>query len=241
MPKLIDETGNRYGRLIVIEKVQRKKGDRGHTKWRCRCDCGNETISDAAALRDGRIQSCGCLIKEKNAELFTHKIPIGSQFGILTVIAKAESQNKRARWLCQCECGNQIIVEGNKLLTGNTKSCGCLKKSCGETKIKEILNKYHINFTQEQSFQNCINKEGNKLRFDFYVNKSYLIEYDGIQHFQVTGGWGTKENFERTKLSDKIKNEFCKTNNIPLIRIPYTHCNKITIDDLRPETSQFLI
>jgi len=40
---------------------------------------------------------------------------------------------------------------------------------------------------------------------------------------------------------DEIKNQWCKDNNIPLIRIPYWHLQDLTIDDLRPETSQFLI
>ena len=45
-------------------------------------------------------------------------------------------------------------------------------------------------------------------------------------------------NFEN---SDKLKNQWCVDHNIPLIRIPYTHFSKICIDDLKPETTQFLI
>ena len=237
----IDETGNKYGRLTVIEKIKREKGDKTHTKWRCKCDCGNEIIADIATLRDGRVQSCGCLNKERNQELFTVDMPIGSKFGLLTVISKAPSEDKCARWVCQCECGNTIIVKGVNLRSGNTKSCGCLKKSFGETYIKQLLNQHKINFSQEKTFKECINNTNHKLRFDFYVQNSYLIEFDGKQHFQITGGWGTEDYFKRLKEHDNIKNEYCKTHNIPLIRIPYWHYNDITIEDLKPETSQFLV
>lgn len=49
------------------------------------------------------------------------------------------------------------------------------------------------------------------------------------------------ENLKKEKKYDNIKNEFCLKNNIPLIRIPYTKLHKITIEDLLPETSKYLI
>lgn len=60
-----------------------------------------------------------------------------------------------------------------------------------------------------------------------------MIEYDGIQHFKYTNkGWNTKEHFEKTQKSDKIKNKYALTHNIPLVRIPYTKLGKITLEDL---------
>jgi len=60
--KLIDETGNRYGRLTVIRRVGVGKG--GNATWLCQCDCGGETIVNGGYLRDGRTRSCGCLLHE---------------------------------------------------------------------------------------------------------------------------------------------------------------------------------
>lgn len=57
MKILPDITGNKYGRLTVIEKVKRN----GVTHWRCKCDCGNEAIVVNAHLVSGYTQSCGCL------------------------------------------------------------------------------------------------------------------------------------------------------------------------------------
>jgi len=57
------------------------------------------------------------------------KNEIGNIYGYLTVIARAENdKDNRAQWLCQCKCGNQVVVRGKSLRQGNTKSCGCYQK-----------------------------------------------------------------------------------------------------------------
>ena len=60
------------------------------------------------------------------------KIEIGERFGRLTVLretTKEERLNKAGRnYWCRCDCGNEVIVYGHNLKTGNTKSCGCLNK-----------------------------------------------------------------------------------------------------------------
>lgn len=52
-----DEVGNRFGRLTVIELIQKSP----KAVWKCRCDCGNITYVKGIALRSGQIKSCGCL------------------------------------------------------------------------------------------------------------------------------------------------------------------------------------
>lgn len=57
------------------------------------------------------------------------KNEIGNTYGYLTVIDRAENTKEgRAKWLCQCKCGNTVIVLGKHLRSGNTKSCGCYQK-----------------------------------------------------------------------------------------------------------------
>lgn len=59
MPKKIDLTGQRYGKLVVLS--ENPKRDRsGSVKWNCLCDCGNETVTSAQAMRSGHTSSCGC-------------------------------------------------------------------------------------------------------------------------------------------------------------------------------------
>ena len=57
------------------------------------------------------------------------KNEIGNTYGYLTVIERAENTKEgRARWKCLCKCGNEVVVLGKHLRSGNTKSCGCYQK-----------------------------------------------------------------------------------------------------------------
>lgn len=53
---------------------------------------------------------------------------IGQRFGRWEVVAKAENRNKKKRWLCKCDCGNEAIVIQDGLKRGASKSCGCLAR-----------------------------------------------------------------------------------------------------------------
>lgn len=67
------------------------------------------------------------------------KNEIGNTYGYLTVISRAENNKEgRARWLCKCKCGNEVIVLGKHLRSGNTKSCGCYQK---ERAIESNINR----------------------------------------------------------------------------------------------------
>ena len=59
----------------------------------------------------------------------------GQRFGRLVVIGRSEE--KRSYWNCKCECGNEIIVRGDSLRSGHTKSCGCYKDEMASKKFKE--------------------------------------------------------------------------------------------------------
>lgn len=216
--------GKVFGRLTVLKRNQ--KGN----KWICKCECGNEIEVDTNHLNSGHTRSCGCLLKDKNKERIIDIT--GQKFGLLTVIGKnPDSPLKNIHWYCKCECGNIIEVSGKNLKSGNTQSCGCLKISHGELKIKQLLDNANIPYIMEYGFSNCINPKTNKLlRFDFYVNNQYLIEYDGEQHFNKEKGWG--ENIEDIHFRDNYKTEWCKQNNIPLIRIPYTKLKSLKLQDI---------
>ena len=60
MSKLIDLTGQKFGKLLVISKDITKKTNSG-SYWVCKCDCGKIKSIKSSSLRRGEIQSCGCL------------------------------------------------------------------------------------------------------------------------------------------------------------------------------------
>lgn len=98
--------------------------------------------------------------------------------------------------------------------------CKNCHESIGEKAIRLFLEENKINFIPQKKFKNC--KHINELPFDFYLpNKNLCIEYDGEQHFKPIKYWGGQKSFDLTKKRDKIKNEYCKKNNIILIRFSY--------------------
>jgi len=69
MSKLIDLTGQRFGRLVVIERAENDK--RGKAMWTCQCDCGKRITVLGCHLRSGHTQSCGCFSQENARALQT--------------------------------------------------------------------------------------------------------------------------------------------------------------------------
>lgn len=244
MPRFRDLTGQKFNRLLALEPTEKRSN--GSVVWKCQCDCGNICYIDASSLTKERTKSCGCLKKEKDrAPKGNAKDEIGNIYGKLKVLERAGSaSNGQALWLCECSCENhtKLIVTGSNLRRGHTVSCGCERRSHGEIKVGELLLKNNISFETEKSFFNYDN--GHRAPFDFYVNQQYLIEYDGETHdpdFANKHGWLTDESIQKQLQKDEIKNQWCKENNIPLIRIPYTRLKNLTIEDLKLETTKFRV
>ena len=219
------------------------KNNLGKIQWLCKCDCGNTTITTTQCLKDGSTKSCGCLNKEKAKELGKSQANdlTNQKFGKLTALYPTEQRYRQCVvWHCKCDCGNECDIPGILLTNGNTSSCGCLGRSKGEYYINKLLNENNISFETQKTFPTCYYiDEKHLLRFDFWVNNSYLIEFDGEQHEKPTSGWNDENHFQALQVRDNIKNDWCKKNNIPLIRIPYSHLDFLTIEDLLIETTNF--
>ena len=228
--------GQKFGRLTVLQKTDKRR--QGSVIWKCLCQCGNIIDVCSVELINGDTQSCGCYQKDRIYEVCGDNL-IGKHFGKLLVLEKTNDDykinySKEITWKCKCECGNIHYTLGTLLKNGKVQSCGCTK-SKGEEKISQILKAYNIPFITQKSFPDC--KDKKSLLFDFFVNNKYLIEYDGSQHFDKNNNWHDI-NLEKR---DLIKNNYCKKNNIPLIRIPYTQYDKLSINDLLLETTSFLL
>lgn len=212
----IDITGKRFGNLTVLYHLTDDC-----TKWVCQCDCNNIIVVPKQNLTSGNTTSCGCKRIHTLKTKFVKDIS-NQRFGKLTALYPINNKGKRI-WHCKCDCGNECDVQIDWLTTGNTTSCGC-QKSKGEECISQILRNMGIKFITQCKFDGCINPETNfRLPFDFYLpDYNCCIEYDGIQHFQPIQGWGGETAFQNTQKRDCIKNKFCESQDIQLIRIPYT-------------------
>lgn len=128
---------------------------------------------------------------------------------------------------------NIIYTTWLKNVTTNN-TLGLSNFSSGEYKIMLLLKRNNIKYKYQYSFEECKNpKTGYKLRFDFYLPKyNVCIEYDGEQHFSNTFGLSEEEYLNYLQNS-KIKDNFCKEQNIKIIHIPYWDYDKISIEYIK--------
>lgn len=222
--RLINEIGNTYGYLTVIERAPNNKD--GRAMWKCKCRCGNEIVVLGKHLRSGNTKSCGCYQKERAAESNLQRGGdlTGKRFGRLIVleesgfIKKASGKNARL-WKCKCDCGNICYIQHQYLQCGDTKSCGCIR-SQGEAEIEVLLKLHNILYKREYEFEDLV--DISPLRFDFAIfnrqNKlKCLIEFQGEQHWQTSNGFYNEKLVEH----DFLKKEYCKNNKIPLYYLYY--------------------
>lgn len=141
--------------------------------------------------------------------------------------------------MCECDCDNHTRIEvfTTNLVKEHTTSCGCIGRSLGEERIEKFLIEQNIKYKKEYTFPDL--KDIGLLRFDFAIfdnnnNLIQLIEYDGKQHFSADyTPWGNeKDTLSDRQKRDNLKTEYCKRNNIKLIRVNWDPRNKITKEKL---------
>lgn len=126
--KFVDLTGQRFGRLLVLERAENQFSPKGQqrTMWKCKCDCGNVVERSAPNLKNAKHPSCGCWKNEITSKTKLKDLT-GQRFGRLTVLRRNDDGKQPIRWVCKCDCGKEVIVIGNNLVRGHTTSCGCYR------------------------------------------------------------------------------------------------------------------
>lgn len=156
-----DLTGQKFGRLTVVERVSNYISPNGArlTRWKCRCECGNEVIRTPHQLRKNPNASCGCYRKDNPVfkditgwNMWEHGFPKSR----IKVLYRTKQNNQNNwMWMCQCSCGNPKLFEvsGGRLLSGDKLSCGCLAKEERELNKRknryELFDDYVIGYTQK--------------------------------------------------------------------------------------------
>lgn len=218
-----DITNQKFHRLLALYRYKENLDSRA--QWVCLCDCGNITLATGKQLRTNTKKSCGCLKKDNMIKMNLESAGevFGKKFGKLTPLYEngfyTRPNGKRARLIrCKCECGNEIDVQVQYLLYGDTKSCGCIR-SAGEFEITQYLLKNNISFKREFSFEDL--KLKLPIRFDFAIFHEEeligLIEFNGEQHYNKRGIMYS-DNIVST---DKMKLEYCQEKKIPFYIIKY--------------------
>ncbi len=189
-------------------------------KHKCKIHNYIWNISPASILKGAKCPLCN---SEESAKRYkkSHQKFLEELQTINPDIAPLEEyHNNKTKMLFQClVCNYEWKTAPNTVLMG----CGCpnCASSRGEKSIKKWLEKKQVKFEQQKRFDDCRDKRS--LPFDFFLpQENKCIEYDGEQHYVPKKRFGGEVGFENTKKHDQIKNEYCKINNIPLLRIPYT-------------------
>lgn len=139
---------------------------------------------------------------------------------------------KNLKVVC-ADCGDVFITSYNAFVKRNGQVCSkCASNiSRGERVIRDFLTKNKVNFTMQFRFDDC--RTFVPLPFDFYLyDYNICIEYDGEGHYiPINRGkisdLEAQELLENIKQRDKIKTQYCRDNNIKLIRIPYWEFDNI--------------
>lgn len=123
----------------------------------------------------------------------------------------------------ECRCRKHNIISHKKIqdvLKGRCCfRCGMENRhsSYREDEICSLLEKWGYSYEREYTFKDC--KDQCVLPFDFYIKDfNTCIEYDGAHHYEPIYG---EDVLESTQKHDRIKDDYCRKNNIILIRIPY--------------------
>lgn len=227
--------GEQIGYWTILYRADGYKGKGAY--WHCKCRCGTEKDVNAEHLRNGVSLSCGCLNRRLTSERNLIDLT-GQKFGYLTVVGRSDKKiTGDVYWECSCDCGNIQDISGHNLRRGSVLSCGCLNMSHGEYHISNVLQSADIDFIYNRGyFEDLKNDDDNLLRYDFILLNNdipyRIIEFDGIQHEQPIDFFGGVKSFTQLQRNDEIKNQYALSHNIPLVRIPYSKRNDITIEDL---------
>lgn len=201
--------------------------------WLCN-ECGYEwkTSPDERTRNYSGCPVCaGQIVSDKNRLSLLRPIISGewhpAKNGGVTPYDVAYRSSKRAWWLCK----NNHFWEAQIASRSAGSGCPRCRKSGGEDKISELLSRWNIEHESEHSFPDC--KNVLPLEFDFYIaNYNICIEFQGEQHyypidFAGRGVEWAESEFKKNKKRDKIKENYCKDNNINLLIIPYWEFDNI--------------
>lgn len=209
MPKLIDITGQRFGRLVVIERYNDNKN--GEAKWKCHCDCGNEAIVSGNNLRSGKTKSCGCQksISSHNSHFEDLRM---KKFGKLTVIRRADNRKRRTMWECKCDCGNVVIVGADMLKSGRTQSCGCLKFE--SKNYTHNLSKTRLYNIWSKIKDRCLNKECPAYKWygarGITICKEWENDFESFYKWSISNGYREDLSIDRKDNDKGYSPENCR-------------------------------
>lgn len=247
---ILDEKENLCCKLCARKEQTKKHREKFTTKWLKRIDRSKykvlkipdyitaDSILEVEEIATGYrfTSNIRSLIKYSiqpfnvyvNSTFFIYNLKIyGEKNGLYSIPIKiSNTDSSHTKVVFKCKCGKEFERSIHKWMDGRDvcKSCS-QSQSSYERMFESYLIKKKIQYIPEYRFNNC--RDIKPLPFDFYLSEfDCLIEIDGEQHFKPVRFGNDKDapdkRFDLQQKHDKIKEDYCKSNKIALLRIPYT-------------------
>lgn len=165
-----------------------------------------------------------------------HKDIKNKKFGRLTPIDYIPGHNRmRSAWLCKCDCGNETIVSTDKIISGSTKSCGCLK-------IKySILNKriFQIWYNMHKRCE-----KNNQMDSKYYFGKGIKVcqEWDVYENFQswaLENGYADDLTIDRINTKGNYEPSNCRWITLAEQQRNKSNCHYVTINGVKKTLAEW--
>ena len=190
-----------------------------------RCSCGNEFTASCQLIFYGstflKCPTCSSRLRSSYQRLSLSDIAnYASDHGV--ELLSTEYSNAHDALVFQCSCGRQFKRTWNDFYSKKGYRCPrCTKHtSKGEWAIEQYLTKRGIFYEAQKRFPDCVDQR--PLPFDFYIPSANIcVEFDGEQHYREVAFGTSRRHFETQRAHDKVKDDYCKSKGITLVRIPY--------------------
>jgi hypothetical protein len=153
----------------------------------------NATKTAPTYLREARLKT-----------KYAHQDLSGKRFGLLSVLCKTEGRDRKGAiiWKCACDCGNETNVRSDSLLSGHTRSCGCL--------IATVATKHGMRHTRLYRIwglmkSRCFNP--NRDNFASYGGRGITVCEEWINDFPVFRDWALSNGYNDGLSIDRIDND----------------------------------
>ena len=133
----------------------------------------------------------------------------GKKFGKLEVIGVHDTGSRKTYYVCQCDCGNVKVVRADSLISGATKSCGCIKKEQDKTNLtanhRHKMSGTRIYETWQDMKRRCYNKQN--ARYDRYGGRGIKVCDEWLNDFQSFYDWAINNGYSDDLTIDRIDND----------------------------------
>lgn len=197
MPRPADLKGRRFGSLVALKRNGTDKA--GNALWLCQCNCGQTSVVRANSLLSGNTTTCGCGRGQPGGMLDL----TGRVFGRLTVMSRGLSDSQGSCWYCDCSCGiTDVLVSAHSLLSGNTRSCGCLRDehtaSLNRTHGMSDTRLYKV---WKGMRQRCDNPNADAEERYYFQGITYASEWNDFENFH---SWAQQHGYRDDLTLDRI-------------------------------------